>query len=120
MSIGTFVHRSCRELIPEYGFVNVNVAWRAGTYVKKGYRTSPLGWKSISGFLKRFTNSGSEYPEFDPGPYAELPGKSDRKTEVLSLLRLPVLFCRKIFGLVSERYQRRHFTMQKFNLVAKG
>jgi hypothetical protein len=30
-----------------------------GRFVKKGYRTGPPGWESITGLLKRFTNSGS-------------------------------------------------------------
>jgi hypothetical protein len=31
----------------------------AGKYDKEGCRTGPPGWESISGLLKRFTNTGS-------------------------------------------------------------
>jgi len=33
----------------------------AGRYVKKGCHTGPPGWESITGLLKRFPNSGTEF-----------------------------------------------------------
>jgi hypothetical protein len=50
--------RSCKRL-RRTGVDSTNLCSMAGQYVKQGCRTCPPDWESISGLLKRFTNSGS-------------------------------------------------------------
>jgi hypothetical protein len=47
------VHGALESISPAY------VAWQAGATNRIACRTSPLGWESIPGILKRSTNTGS-------------------------------------------------------------